>query len=103
MIESLTRDIATIIADKCVNPTTKRPYTVTLILAALRDTHFSVNVAKSAKQQALKAVKALKDHISIERARMQVRVTVPVTGVYVVRGAHFVYPCVGSRRTCFFA
>ena len=46
------RDIATIIADKCVNPDTKRPYTVTLIESAMKDLHISVNLSKNAKQQA---------------------------------------------------
>jgi ribosome maturation protein SDO1 len=32
----LFRDIATIIAEKCVNPETRRPYTVTMIEKALR-------------------------------------------------------------------
>ena len=45
------REIATIVADKCVNSETKRPYTVTLIERAMKDAHFSVNVTKSTKQQ----------------------------------------------------
>lgn len=49
--EALFRDIATIVADKCVNPTTKRPYTVTLIENAMRDAHCSLKANKPAKQQ----------------------------------------------------
>ena len=36
MFDSLFRDIATIIADKCLNPESRRPYTVTIIEKALR-------------------------------------------------------------------
>lgn len=49
--ESMFRDIATSVADKCVNPETKRPYTVTLIEQAMKDLHFSVKPTKSTKQQ----------------------------------------------------
>lgn len=49
--EALFRDIATIVADKCVNPTTNRPYTVTLIENAMRDAHYSLKPSKPAKQQ----------------------------------------------------
>lgn len=45
------REIATIVADKCVNPDTKRPYPVTSIETAMKDVHFSVNVMKNTKQQ----------------------------------------------------
>lgn len=78
--ESLFRDIATIVAEKCVNPETLRPYTLSLVEKALRDSHFSVNPAKTAKQQALKAVAVLKELLPIERARMRVRVTLPAAG-----------------------
>ena len=52
-LESMFRDIATIIADKCVNPETNRPYTVTLIETAMRDLHVSVKPTKSTKQQVM--------------------------------------------------
>lgn len=45
------RDIATVVADKCVNPETTRPYPVTIIERALHDIHFSVKPTKSTKQQ----------------------------------------------------
>ncbi len=45
------RDIATVVADKCVNPETNRPYTVTLIERAMRDIHISVKPTRSTKQQ----------------------------------------------------
>lgn len=50
-LESMFRDIATTVSDKCVNPKTNRPYTVTLIEKAMKDLHFSVKPNKSTKQQ----------------------------------------------------
>jgi len=52
-ISSKYRDIATIVAEKCVNPETKRPYTVTMIEKAMNDLHFSVNPNRNAKQQVI--------------------------------------------------
>lgn len=45
------RDIATIVADKCVHPETKRPYPVTMIEKSMKSMHFSVKPSKNAKQQ----------------------------------------------------
>ena len=50
-IESMFRDIATVVTDKCVNPETNKPYTVTLIEQAMKDIHISVNPNKGTKQQ----------------------------------------------------
>lgn len=50
-IETMFRDIATTVAEKCVNPETKRPYTVSLIERAMKDIHYSVKTNKSTKQQ----------------------------------------------------
>ncbi len=52
-LESMFRDIATIVADKCVNPETKRPYTVGIIERAMKDVHYSVITTRSTKQQVL--------------------------------------------------
>ena len=75
--EGLFRDIATTVAEKCVNPATRRPYPVSFIEKALHDVHFAVVPTKSAKQQSLKAIAALKAILAIERAKMQLRLTVP--------------------------
>ncbi|KAF6357513.1 SBDS ribosome maturation factor [Rhinolophus ferrumequinum] len=72
------RDIATIVADKCVNPETKRPYTVILIERAMKDIHYSVKTNKSTKQQALEVIKQLKEKMKIERAHMRLRFILPV-------------------------
>ena len=50
-LDSMFRDIATIVADKCVNPETNRPYTVTMIEKAMKDLHFSVKPTRNTKQQ----------------------------------------------------
>lgn len=73
-IDSLFKDIATTVADKCVNPDTKRPYPVSIIEKAMKDTHFSVNVNKNAKQQALDVIQLIKKDIPLERAQMRVRI-----------------------------
>ena len=50
-LESMFRDIATIVSDMCVNPETNRPYPVTMIERAMHDVHFSIKPTKSTKQQ----------------------------------------------------
>ncbi|TPX67936.1 hypothetical protein SpCBS45565_g03458 [Spizellomyces sp. 'palustris'] len=76
---NLSRDIATTVAEKCINPDTKRPYTVTMIEKAMADLHFSVNPNRNAKQQALEVIKQLqeKQTIPIARAQMRLRVAIP--------------------------
>lgn len=74
------KEIATIISDKCVNPETKRPYTVTMIEQAMKDAHYSINPNKSAKQQAIEVIKLLQSGgtLPIERAEMKIRLDIPV-------------------------
>jgi ribosome maturation protein Sdo1 len=43
---------------------------------ALREVHFAVHLAKSAKQQALIAIKVLEQSFPIQRAKMRIRVEV---------------------------
>ena len=50
-LEASFRDIATVVADKCVNPETKRPYPVGVIERAMKDIHYSVVTTRSTKQQ----------------------------------------------------
>ncbi|XP_049867571.1 ribosome maturation protein SBDS [Pectinophora gossypiella] len=73
-IDSLFKDIATTVAEKCVNPETKRPYPVSIIEKAMKDIHYSVNVNRGAKQQALDVIQLLKKEIPLERAQMRVRI-----------------------------
>ncbi|RNA43293.1 ribosome maturation SBDS [Brachionus plicatilis] len=78
-LENLFKEIATIVSEKCINPMTKRPYTVTLIEQAMKDAHFSVNPNKNAKVQALEVVKLLQSSgtLPIERAQMKIRLDIP--------------------------
>lgn len=73
-LESTFKDIATIIADKCVNPETKRPYPVGMIEKAMKQVHVSVKPNRTSKQQALDIIPQLKGVILIERAQMKLRV-----------------------------
>ncbi|NXM68897.1 SBDS protein, partial [Serilophus lunatus] len=76
-LEQMFRDIATTVADECVNPDTKRPYTVILIERAMKDIHYSVKPNKSTKQQALEVIRQLKETMQIERAHMSLRLVLP--------------------------
>ncbi|CAO3693778.1 unnamed protein product [Rhizopus microsporus] len=76
-LETLWKDIANIVTDNCVNPQTKRPYTVTMIEKAMQDLHLSVNPKRSAKSQALDVIKQLQEKqiLPIQRAQMRIRIT----------------------------
>lgn len=73
-LDSMLKDIATTVSDKCINPTNKKPYPVTMIESAMKEIHFSVKPNKNAKQQALEVIKQLKEIMPIERAQMRLRV-----------------------------
>lgn len=75
-LEATFKEIATLVADKCVNPETNRPYPVTIIEKAMKDSHFSIKPNKNVKSQCLDAIKQLKEHIPIEKAQMRVKITV---------------------------
>jgi len=72
------KDIATTVADKCVNPETKRPYPVSIIEKAMKDIHFSVKPNRNAKQQSLEVIKQLKEVMQIDRAQMRLKIVLPV-------------------------
>ena len=76
-LDTTFRDIATLVADKCVNPDTKRPYPVGVIERAMKDVHYSVKPSKSSKQQALDVIRLLRDSMAIERARMRLQIQLP--------------------------
>jgi ribosome maturation protein SDO1 len=77
--DNLFKEIATMVSDKCVNPETKRPYTVTLIEQAMKDAHYSVSTTKNAKQQALDVIRLLQSSgtLPIERAEMKIKLEIP--------------------------
>lgn len=78
-LESMFRDIATIVAEKCVNPETKRPYTVGMIERAMKDIHYSVKPNRGTKQQALEVIRKLRETetMAIDRAQMRLRIVLP--------------------------
>ena len=76
--EATFKDIATTVAEKCVNPETKHPYPVSMIEKAMKECHIAVKPNRSAKQQALETVGKLKAQIPIERAQMRIRILLPV-------------------------
>ncbi len=52
-LDTLFRDVASIISEKCVNPDTNRPYTISMIERSLKDVHFAVDPKRPAKAQVL--------------------------------------------------
>ncbi|KAK2710660.1 ribosome maturation protein SBDS-like [Artemia franciscana] len=79
-LESLKKEIATIVADKCLNSDTKRPYPISIIEKAIKETGYSLKPNRNAKQQALEVIKLLKDVLPIQRAQMRIRVVTPSGG-----------------------
>lgn len=75
-LDAMFKEIATNVADKCVDPETKRPYPVTIIEKSMKEIHFSIKPHRNAKQQALEVIKALKEKIPLERAQMRVKVEI---------------------------
>lgn len=65
-----------LVAAKCVNPTTKRPYPVTIIEKAVSELGYNFVSNKPAKIQVLDVIKLLvaKQVIPIVRARMKIRI-----------------------------
>ncbi|KAI8972995.1 SBDS protein C-terminal domain-containing protein [Pilobolus umbonatus] len=76
-LETTWKDIANIVTESCVNPQTKRPYTVTMIEKAMQDLHLSINPKRSPKSQALDVIKQLQEKqlLPIQRAQMRLRIT----------------------------
>mmetsp|Transcript_32902 Transcript_32902/g.84959 ORF Transcript_32902/g.84959 Transcript_32902/m.84959 type:complete len:356 (-) Transcript_32902:178-1245(-) len=80
-LQSKMKDIATIIAEKCVDPTTKRPYPVSMIEKAMKEIHYSASESRPSKQQALEVIKQLIEaQFPIQRAEMRLRISVDLSG-----------------------
>ncbi|KAG8908071.1 hypothetical protein FRB99_000515 [Tulasnella sp. 403] len=107
-LSNMWKDIATQVAEKCVDPTTERPYPVGIIEKAMTEAGFSVKPGKTSKSQVrrepfvppncprkplasgvvlsesvvkvLECIKFLQSNsnLPIQRARMKVRVTMPL-------------------------
>ncbi|KAJ3934961.1 MAG: SBDS protein C-terminal domain-containing protein [Lentinula lateritia] len=76
---ALRKEIATLVAEKCVDPATQRPYPVGMIEKAMSEAGYSLKPNKNAKSQVSDCIKSLQSDstLPIQRARMRVRVTVP--------------------------
>lgn len=76
-LDSMFKDIATIVAYQCINPETRRPYPVTMIEIAMKDQiHFSIKPNRNAKQQALEVITQLKAVMPLERAQMRIKIVI---------------------------
>ncbi|PRW61221.1 ribosome maturation SBDS [Chlorella sorokiniana] len=77
-LDTLFRDVASVLSEKCINPESNRPYTISMLERALKDVHFSVDPKRPAKAQAMEALPLLKSRFPIERARMRLKLLVPL-------------------------
>jgi ribosome maturation protein SDO1 len=77
-LDTLFRDVASVLSEKCVNPETSRPYTLSMLERALKDAHFNLDPKRPAKAQALEALPLLQARFPIERARMRLRLLAPL-------------------------
>ncbi|KAJ7596828.1 Shwachman-Bodian-diamond syndrome protein-domain-containing protein [Mycena floridula] len=78
-LSALRKEIATLIAAKCVDPSTQRAYPVGLIEKAMAEAGVSVKQNKTAKSQVSECIKLLQtdSQLPIQRARMRIRITMP--------------------------
>ena len=67
MLATLTNDIVNIISTKIVHPKTKRVFSVENIRASIKDSNIGFNLNKSAKKQAMDAIKILVEKYYIEK------------------------------------
>lgn len=77
---SLQREIATMVAERCLNPNTNLPYPVSVIERTItEELHYSIKQEKNAKQMALEIIKLLpqKSSLPIVRARMRIIISNP--------------------------
>lgn len=82
-LANIRKDIANRVAESVVDPATQRPYSLGIIEKAMTEVGFSIEPNKNAKSQSLACIKLLqeKSKLPIQRARMRVRVTIPVSDV----------------------
>lgn len=76
-VENINKEIISIISAKCINPRSKKRYPPTIIQKLLTEIKFNVLGTKTAKSQALEAIKILveKQLVPIARAKMKVKIT----------------------------
>jgi ribosome maturation protein SDO1 len=78
-LDQMFKDIAQIIVEKCINAETQEALTINAVEKAMKECHVSVDINKSAKQQALIVIKTLIDQskLPIERAKMRIKAILP--------------------------
>lgn len=74
-LSKMRREIAQSLAHLSVNPTTMRPYPMTMIEKAMKEVHFKADVTKPAKRQALELLALLQQQMPIERAKMRLKLS----------------------------
>jgi len=77
-LERLFKEIAAIVAQKCINTETKLPLTVSYVERAMKEMNFNINATRPAKQQALVVISAMQVNLPIQRARMRVKLSAAV-------------------------
>ena len=78
-LENTAREVANMVATKCVHPVSNRPYTTNQIRDAMKKSEFSVQPTRSVKQQFLDCVKAIQEKgvLPIRRAKMELAIIMP--------------------------
>lgn len=79
---NLFKEIAQIVSDKCIEPSTERQYPISVIEKAMKELHYNVNPRKNAKKQALDVIKLIQESgtLPIQKAKMKLRIIMPGTG-----------------------
>jgi len=75
-----TREIASIVASKCVNKNTRLPFPIQQIEKAMKEIKFNVVASKNAKQLAIGLIKELEkgELLPLTRQQMVLRISLPV-------------------------
>lgn len=73
LMETLTNDILNIISAKIIHPKTKRVFSIDTIRAAVKESNIAFNLSKSAKKQAMDAIKVLCHRYFVEKVGMLVK------------------------------
>jgi len=75
-----TREIAGIVASKCINKKTKLPFPIQHIEKAMKEIKFNVKATKNAKQLAIELIKELEKGkvIPLTRQQMVLRISLPI-------------------------
>jgi len=75
-----TREIASIVASKCVNKNTRLPFPIQQIEKAMKEIKFNVKASRNAKQLAIELVKELENGalLPLVRQQMVLRISLPI-------------------------